>query len=480
MGSTEDFFISLDVEADLLSLRVVQSFLKEAAVIAGFGEGELTRFELVAEEAFLHVLKSSFSEEVDEKRVKVEARIFPLELWVSFRDRGLPFGYREVHEGLELRIIRECCNRVFWFHHGRDGNELRLVFTRPRVELRRMGPPERRAEPEKGAPSGRITITKLTDGMGYQVSQLIYQSYGYSYPNEDLYYPEVIERLNRQGKLVSMVAVDESTGKVVGYYALERYREGMVAEAGQAVVAPSHRKRGILKMLREALEKEAIRLGLKGFYSLPVMSHPFTQSLNDKMGSRPCGVFLGFAPKLDFKRLKTVEGGERVSCMCYFKVLSPEKRRINPPEEHREMVSEIYRNLGLEVEVTAKEDENKTRINMGYKPLWGTGYMEIASGGVDVVPKVRRTFKALRVTTKANMVLAFIPVDAAWVEEVTEALQELGFFFCGVIPFFFGESDAMVFEFLNYEIDTDSLVVSNPFGRRLLHYCIKKMRKALL
>jgi len=68
--------------------------------------------------------------------------------------------------------------------------------------------------------------------LSHQVSRLVYKTYGYTYPNEDLYYPETVKMLNESGRLISIVAMDISNNKIVGHYAIEMYDNPFVAELG--------------------------------------------------------------------------------------------------------------------------------------------------------------------------------------------------------------------------------------------------------
>ena len=77
--------------------------------------------------------------------------------------------------------------------------------------------------------------------------------------------PSRIAAQNLHEALLSIVAVGED-GRLAGHCALERNREGPVAEIGQAAVDPAHRGRGLLDRMKGALEREAQALGLVGWY----------------------------------------------------------------------------------------------------------------------------------------------------------------------------------------------------------------------
>src|SRR5262249_49156938 len=71
----------------------------------------------------------------------------------------------------------------------------------------------------------------------------------------ELYRPDEIARLNADGELVSVVALDAG-GRVVAHYALERPDLGPVAEEGEALVLPEHRHHNLMEAMRCLLENE--------------------------------------------------------------------------------------------------------------------------------------------------------------------------------------------------------------------------------
>src|SRR4051812_14541429 len=86
------------------------------------------------------------------------------------------------------------------------------------------------------------TIRPFQPGDEAGISACVQSCYGDSYvTHKELYHPQQIARLNAGGRLVSVVAVAPS-GAVVGHYAVERPGPGPVAETGEAMVHPEHRR----------------------------------------------------------------------------------------------------------------------------------------------------------------------------------------------------------------------------------------------
>src|SRR5439155_8591416 len=137
------------------------------------------------------------------------------------------------------------------------------------------------------------------------IARVVYRVYGYTYQHEELYYPERTVRLNQEGQLVSVVAVDAG-GEVVGHYALERPEAGRVAESGEAVVSPAHRGRKLMERMREQIEQEARQLGLGGIYGNAVTTHVYSQRADETFGCSVCGATLGLLPRsVTFKGIRS-------------------------------------------------------------------------------------------------------------------------------------------------------------------------------
>ncbi len=473
---------SLIVPNDIALLSVVRSFASTTAQIAGFEDAELLKFELIAEEAFVYTLTSAFEED-EESEIKLVASIGEVEFVLSFFDKGLPFGVKPYETGddiseLQLKIIRNTCYKLEWINHGKQGKELRIRFRRPRKAITSFKPPTKeKQEP----PTDNISIEILNPEDAYQVTRLIYKAYGYTYPNEDMYYPEVVESLNRQGKLVSIVAVDKTYGRVVGHYAIERYDHGDVVELGLAVVGPEYRGRGIVVKMRQKLEEVARSLNILGIYSQPVTSHTRTQKLNEKFGSTPCGVSFGLLYKeFSFRKMDIKPGRGRETCMFYFKPLEFKPRHLHIPEKHREMVMAIYSKLGLRIVQPERERfSSTTQVTAKFSSIGEFGIINVPAVGRDLSSKVKNALYQLRLSTGAEVILLNISMYDARIDEFLPELEQMGFFFCGVVPYAFNGKDAIRFQYLNSKIDLSRIQIYSDFAKTLFDYSVRMMKEVM-
>ncbi len=470
---------SISISNNLIFLRLVQSFIAESAKLAGFGDEALKKFRLIAEEAFVYILKTSFDE--NEKGViEIQSNIEPLYFSLSFLDKGLPFlnklNDENIINHMELLVLKNNCDKIEWINHGKKGKEFKLTFMRPQKDIMQY---ELFSKETVKKPSDKFTIRRLKESEAEQVSRLIYKCYGYTYPNEDLYYPERIKQFNKTKQIISIVAFDEINRSVIGHYALENQCNG-ISETGQAAIDPEYRGKNLLMKMRLALEEEAKTMSIKAIISQPVTSHTRTQRINEKFGSSVCGISFGLVPKeLHFRKMGVHKLSQRETCLLYFKGLTKTKRVIPDCGKHNDFIKKIYENVGLTLEIASfKEHFDSNVIETNYSS-WGIGTISVKSLRSGFKEKFKDAFNKLRLTTKAEIIFAEIELNNNRVKDLIEYIESIGFFFVGILPFGGLNGDIIRFEYLNSFIDTSKIQIYGEFAKSMFEYSLKQMDKVL-
>ena len=247
----------LNLPADARLLRLVQDYVRGLAELAGLPEEEAQSLALGVGEACQHRLECAFDAD-DAGSYTLVGELTPAALHLSLCDQGLPtdegpggrprrrptprpLGGLPIGHGLDL--LNHCADEVRWLNHGLEGNELRLTKYLAGV-CRLEAPPARAANHQNEAcvlAAPDYTIRLLRPGDGPRVAQLMYRVYGYSYSNEDFYYPDRLDHDLETGRHVGVVAV-AGDGEIVGHAGIERPDLGPLAELGQLAVAPAHRQ----------------------------------------------------------------------------------------------------------------------------------------------------------------------------------------------------------------------------------------------
>jgi len=473
-------FFSLQTPSDLAALRLVQSFISESANLCGFEKDKLILFNLIAEEGFSYVVRLLKSEE-ESSYITIETKIDEKYFIISFFDKGMPFPKEEELSEIEkigLNLIKAYSKKLLWINHGKDGKELRILFNKPQKDITQY---DILNDDKKQKPSNDISIEILNPKDAYKVSRIIYKTYGYSYPTNDMYYPEFIEAMNKSKDVVSVVAVDKKYNKIVGHYAIERLDCKDIVELGQTVVDPDYRGKKLAKLMRKKLEDIAVGMNLKGMFTQPVASHTRTQRVNEEFKSKVCGISFGLVPReFNYKKMEIKPVTERESCFLYFKPLIFEEKFVYLPNSHMDMLKKIYNNLGFEPQRPEHSSLfKKSRIDAKYNAAWGFGTINVFEAGSDLSLEIRSTFNRLKLSTQAEAIFLNISINDVPLDEYVDKIEELGFFFCGAAPYILNGKDAVRFQYLNTLIDTDRIKIYDDFAKELFDYSVSMMKKVL-
>ncbi len=478
-------------------LFVLQSFVVESAKVWHLPDSLLERLKLVSEEAFLHVIKNAFSPG-ESSHIRITTKIDNLYFKLSFFDKGLPFDSslaKEYHpeadinsldtEGMELFLIKQYVDHVEWINHGIKGKEFRLSFGLPKRDIFTILKDKKEGKDKKEesvANINNVEIRPFKETDAIKIARTIYRAYGYTYPNEDLYYPEKIAALNKSGRLISVVCYDKKREEVVGHYALERPLPGSIVESGQAVVAPGYRGFHLMDKMRNILENKAGELRLEGIISQPVTTHVFSQKVNVNFGSLPCGFSFGLVPqKLSFRQIDA-SLSQRESCMLYFKPLKPRKRTLWLPEQHKEIIEKIYNNLNISYgegsQMVTNPDENG-KVQSNYYAGWGFGVINVSELGKNNFFEIKQALYNLLFTLKADVIFLYISLENADISALVEMAEKEKFFFCGITPSFLNGKDVIRFEYLNGSIDSSKIKIFGDEAKEIFSYVLNEKEKVL-
>ncbi|MDD2903967.1 MAG: GNAT family N-acetyltransferase [Syntrophales bacterium] len=504
MPATFQTELCLPLAAKMLPLA--QNFVRGLALVAGLPEDVAESLALVAREACENSIEHAFEGE-DPGTLKLVGEVTPSTLTLSLYDQGLPF-YQTQEPGAPrpgpenpaptnlpcggMASIQQCFDEVQWFYHGVAGNELRLIKNLDGVCL--LQDPESvislpHTESIRGAAPGNYAIRLLRPGDGIHVARLMYRVYGYSYSNEDFYYPERLDHDLATGRHVGVVAV-AGDGEIAGHSGVERPDLGPLAELGQLAVAPAHRGQGLRKLMGDLLQEEIKRLGLVGLFAEAVTIHTISQEGSDSRGLHATGIKL-----LDWQaHFKTLQrrrppssqwekeadpGLQRETMVFYFKYLAPGDRiAVCAPSRHREILAKIYGNLGVELHfLEPSGPPGHGELQVHYDQATGVGIIRVNRIGIDTLPEIYQARRDLSEMVGAKVVGLCLPLAQGGTPFLCEAAEEDGFFFSGVLPHFAPDGDFLRLQYLNTELDPERIHLSSPFAKELLTYVLQEKER---
>lgn len=480
----------LSIQNRLESLPEAEACAGRVADIIGFSRQDNKKIQLALEEALSNIIKHSFSSEQTEF-IDIEFCQEVLGLRVSILVKGIPFDpslfpvydkeklEKEYDDrGLGNFLIREVMDEFTYINHGQRGIEIMLKKHLPVSSISDIldsheaaDPPAAVAEPDK--PHYSVGLMQANEAV--EVSRLAYFSYGYTYPYENIYFPEKVAKLNESGHLLSMVARLHS-GTIIGHSALELdCLPSVNAELGIAFSNPAYRGLGILNKLWGALVDKAAEQNVLGIFAMAVTTHPYSQKAAHRFGMEDCALLLSKVPVLKFKDIE--EGSHpRESIMIAYRYMQlPGHLTIYPPQRHAVMVGELAAKLGLPVHIKTGESDMKVlrgRENIATVKTdkeFITASIYVQQYGENCLEKLHDSLRKLCIERYETIYL-HIPLCDPFSGLVGEEAENAGFLFSGIMP----ENDQNVFliyQFLNnQQIDYDSMDIDSETGKKLLSY----------
>jgi anti-sigma regulatory factor (Ser/Thr protein kinase) len=471
---------------------VAGRYAGEVARLIGFGDDDAHLVELGVQQALSEIITYSF-EPYELATVDVSCERIPEGLKITLRDEGLPLDPAQTRRGqcavpeddtaAEIVCIEDYMDEVRFRNLGREGKETVLIkHLRNRgitdyydaCELEPYGEPQPRGRVPSGAKDCQVRPMKPSDAV--EVSKCVYRAYGYSYGHEALYYPDRLVELNESGRILSVVAVVD--GEIAGHCGLMFWdASGRIAEMGMGVVKPEFRSRGCFVNMTEYLMDEAKRRGLEGVYGQAVTNHIQSQRTALSFGMRDCALKLGYIPSTVSFKSMSEQLTQRGSLIVHFAYLEPAaSAELYVPMHHREMIGALYRELGASptfVEPSGRvpeleEDESVLRTTT--VSTLNAAFIEVERYGRNVAQEMRARVREFCLKQIAVIYLYIDLVDPATFH-LTEAFEQQGFFFSGILPAGALKGDALVLQYLNnVPIEYEQVKVVSEIGRTLLTY----------
>lgn len=486
--------IELTFSNDPAHLSGVHACLHATLTQLLFQESDIEQLGDFIEAAVKNAMEHAYPDG-EEGLIKLSIQESHGKLEIQVRDYGIP---KDV-ESMERKLLdaqqtsakvfghalTEVADRVHWLSFGPNGKALEVVkwlHSSNVVEANETGNDASTSEPPKPtqvprAPEQPYDIRRMRADEAEQVSQLIYQTYGNSYFNEDVYYPDRVAAQNEHGIVISYVAVTED-GSVVGHYALEREQAGPVAEVGQAVVSPAHRGRGLLDRMKNLALAEAEKTDLMGWYADAVTVHTVTQKSNVAHGGQLSAVQLAISPKTEHFNSKG-EQPQRVTCLMYFHWLkSPEKRMVYVPSRHEPIVGKIYERLRCPVEFQrGHAPTGHGTLEVKINANAGRAVLTVGEIGTDTVSMLSHARRELVERKHAEVVFVDLPISHPATAGVAEELESSGFGFVGIAPHFSTAGDLLRLAYLVEPLDREPIHTLDEVAGEMVDYALEEQRR---
>jgi anti-sigma regulatory factor (Ser/Thr protein kinase)/RimJ/RimL family protein N-acetyltransferase len=480
---------NVTIPGSLDYLAPLVSFVHELARQMGFDERELTQIQLGVEEAVVNVITHGLGNNPDESFALI-CEVNQLDLTIRIREKGVPFDparmpqYSPEHAcedvaGLGTFLMRAFMDVVAYHNLGRAGRETVLVKRLGNRHINKLigfSPLPANQETRQGTTVPVYNIRRPRPEESIEISKCAYQSYGYSYMDY-IYFPDKINEYNASGEMISAVAVT-GDDEIMGHAALKFAHPGArIAEIGVVFVEPRFRRFHLMGELCAFLIHQAEEQKLEGVFAQAVTSHLASQRALLRMGLIECGIALAIASdEFTFKGL-----GEEVSqreslVISYLPLFPKDKVRIYPPVRHREKVRAIYQDLGLQFEL-CEDTVSQQVANGGERLVTAVKHQMLNMAEIRVLTCDEESFAMVRhywknyLQAKTDAVFLYLNLEDHRCANFADLCEELGFFFCGLLPGGIGEREAFILQYLNnIKLDYDRINLFSSKAQELLTY----------
>src|SRR3712207_3989138 len=276
----------------------------------------------------------------------------------------------------------------------------------------------------------------------------------------------------------SCVAVT-TEGEFAGHLAMRLERPGSpVGEAGQAVVDPRFRGHRVFERMKTFLAERARDWGMCGLYSEATAVHPYSQKGNLDLGAKETGFLLGYIrASVSYKEIGEDREERRGSVALFYLRTNPEpERTIHPHAVYREAVRRVVEHNGLhrnEKDGSDTEMLPSSRISVDVHRDHNLAFLRVEEPGADLQELVRVRLRELCLH-RVDCIYVDLPLSHPAVQSAGSRLDELGFFFGGIIPEL-RDGDVLRLQYLNeVDIRPDDVRTGSDFGQELVNLIFRK------
>ncbi len=478
INDQSEFICSLGLKAKKPQVDPARRFITNIICQNGIGENDAGRVGEMLGEILLNITNTA-GLSGGEVAIDIELSKRLHSLVVEVEDKGLPLDYEDLSEGKDQRfstyLAKGYVDEIHFECLGPEGNRVEIVKYLPSVDVRREMEISEHQEHLDAAPAPKdeeITIGLLKAEETVELVRLLFKCYGYSYPNEFMYYPDQIRARIEAGTMTSCGAYNPA-GELVGHLALIVEKPGdKDAESGEALVDNRYRGHGIFKRMKRYLKDFASGNGIVGIYGEAVTVHPYSQKGSLDLGAKEIGFLLGYSPgSVSFRSISDSEKERRQSvALMYTPVLPSDKKPIYLKENYTRKINSIIEGLGFERELIGELElsgKGQGRMELSLRHDHNQAFIKVLEYGENTLGEAGVHLKHLCVE-RVDCIYADLPVNVPGSDYYVSGFREMGFFFGAFIPDY-RDGDILRLQYLNnVEILRDDIKVASDFGESLL------------
>jgi acyl carrier protein len=296
------------------------------------------------------------------------------------------------------------------------------------------------ANDDEGIKKSHCLVLPMTGRLTEKIPELVTSVYGTGYPALYLYNPPDFRQKMEAGEIYPYVAVN-SDGKATGMISLIRLSVNPGAfELGQLMVAPDYRGTDVAELLISCISNQELKFGV--IYSESVTTHKFSQR------SSIAGGFCDIALKLNI--MKSFDDADnRISCVVSCMERGETKLWAYLPERYGSEIGLAMEGLKPRTvrNSSTTPPDNPTLYELNTDELHTSQYVvaTVTEIGADVA-EVAEKSDNFAIENNVRSLAVNIPLSCPHNGAAVEALKARGFFFGGVMPRWYPDSDALLMQ----------------------------------
>ncbi len=480
---------NLQIKAQPTVIGSISDFTYKWCINADFSEDDAVRLTLAVTELVTDIVLFAFpDDEGGEFQISFHHGLS--NAIITIHELGEPFDPdRHIYnrdkavqesnfDGAGLELVRHLVDDFQFINLGKAGKQFRLekcITAPPAVDLFTDEPVQVKIEEPI---EGLYTVKPLTLDDAEDVAKLIYRTYGYSYPHDDLYYPHRIEQsLARKDKFG--VIVHDQNGEPVGYFAVIRSTNSAIGEVGEAVVAPRHRRRGIMTKMLDALISLSKDNNILGLFGLAVTVHDISQRVNLKMGFTTTALLLAESPVIRYKEINEHYPQPISEIVDYLLLQDVPKKHIYVPPVYQKLFSRIYKELDLPIAfcpvpaIDMNPVKSDIELLVSFEDRHAT--IVIRKFGQDFPDIITEAVLNLH-KNELNVLYVDLPLHDSATPGFASRLQRAGFVLSGLLPLFHHEHDYLRMQRVMIPIDLSLLNIQSEIGQCIIKIISQELK----
>lgn len=473
---------------ELAMIYPIQQTAKAYARVVGFETKECYHIELLLEEFLTNIIKYDFMPGQKEN-IDISLNKTTLGLSIIIHSNSIPLDIEKIKSfslidkenivkhnasGLGSLLINKFADSVTYLNKGREGQ---FIYIEKNIPSTAVSNTEVFENPANNAIIQKTDfsfyVRRLKPEESLFISQLAYYAYRISYIYDKIYYPEFVKKLNQEGEMLSVVAVNKENEEIIGHVAAINHEISNLPEMAVAFVNPRYRGGGCLQQSSEYLIDLLKHKKLRGLIVHAVTTHPYSQKAALKLNLRETAVYISRLTPLLMNEIKEEKLNRESLILMFMPFQTEEIKDIYAPPHHAKMISEIYKNAGLSLHTIAHDKKpsyvHEEAVIEVSTDNYGCSYIIVKQYGSNIISLINKTLKSLCLNRTESIYL-YLPIETPEIINCCTDVEKAGFFFGGIIQTS-AYQDYLMLQYLNNQIyNYDTIQVFSDFAQKLVTY----------